>query len=76
MNDFELGDAVTAPDQPAGAYTLGIDLDEDGLPEATFSLPEISGGSFVNIYLFNDGDDVPYLLVHGLDGTIKVVPAD
>lgn len=48
--DLEYGEAGDALDVPAGTYTLGIDINNDETPDATFELPALSAGAVVNLY--------------------------
>ncbi len=36
LSDIELGEVLTAPDRPDGAYTVGVDIDADGSADARF----------------------------------------
>jgi hypothetical protein len=66
-----VGDAV---DVPAGAYTVGIDVDDDATPDLTFDLPDLAAGTVANAYAVNDGDDV-FLIAQLPDGaTARIDP--
>jgi len=58
--DFPYGDSFVA-DLPAGAYTVGLDIDLDRIPDFRFDVPELSPGWFVNVFAAIDADG-PYLL--------------
>jgi hypothetical protein len=57
---------------PAGAYTLGFDVDNDAVPDLTFSTPAIPAGSIVNIFAVNQVADV-FLLAQFQDGTVAQI---
>lgn len=61
-----VGDEV---DLPAGAYTLGVDADDDGTPDLIFELPEIPAGALVNAYAVSEDDSTIYLVAQLPDGT-------
>jgi hypothetical protein len=74
--NVDFGVAGEALDVPAGAYTIGVDVDNDMTPDLTFALPELAAGSFANVFATNeDGDDV-FLLVQLRDGTTVRVNAE
>ncbi|QQR90774.1 MAG: DUF4397 domain-containing protein [Myxococcales bacterium] len=62
-------------DLPAGAYTLGIDVDDDANPDLVFELPDLAGGSIANVFAVNDGTDV-YLLAQLQDSTVARIDAN
>jgi hypothetical protein len=57
---------------PAVAYTLGFDVDNDAVPDLTFSTPAIPAGSIVNIFAVNQVADV-FLLAQFQDGTVAQI---
>jgi hypothetical protein len=72
--DLDFGDAGDALDVPAGAYTLGIDTNDDAVPDLTFQLPELEGGTAANLFAVADGSDV-FLLAQLPDGaTVRIDP--
>lgn len=72
LEDVPFGaDAVL--DLPAAAYDVGFDVDNDAIPDLTFSLPEIPAGFYVNLYAANDVSGAVYLLAQLPDGTIAQV---
>jgi hypothetical protein len=72
--DLDFGAAGDAVDIPAGAYTLGIDVDDDATPDLTFALPELAAGTVVNAFAVADGADV-FLLAQLPDGaTARIDP--
>lgn len=55
---------------PAGAYTLGFDLNEDGLPDALYETPELAAGTVVSLTAtMNEGVE---LIAH-LDADVTAV---
>jgi len=66
--DVDFGDAGDAIDVPAGAYTVGIDVDDDAVPDLAFDLPALEGGTAVNLFAVADDGDV-FLVAQLPDGT-------
>lgn len=63
-------------DLPAGAYRVGFDVNDDASPDVTFSLPELPGGLYVNLFATNDAGGNVFLLAQLPDGTVARVDAD
>jgi hypothetical protein len=57
VDDFDFG-ATGTLDVPAGEYTLGFDIDEDGNEELSFAVPNLGGDTQVNVFAVGDGDAV------------------
>lgn len=74
--DVDFGAAGGALDVAAGAYTIGIDVDDDATPDLTFTLPELAAGSFVNVFATRDDSDDVFLLAQLRDGSTVRVDAD
>ncbi|HEX6790820.1 MAG TPA: DUF4397 domain-containing protein [Candidatus Krumholzibacteria bacterium] len=47
---------------PAGAYTLGFDVNNDGTPELTFTTPSLAAGTVANIFAVSNAGSNVYLL--------------
>lgn len=61
--------AVSEPlDVPAGAYTVGVDTNNDANPELWFELPSLSGGTVANVFVTQDMTGTVFALAQ-LDGT-------
>jgi len=60
-------------DLPSAAYDVGFDVDNDAVPDVTFSLPALPEGFYVNLYATNDVSGAVYLLAQLPDGTIARV---
>jgi hypothetical protein len=39
---------------PAGAYTIGLDLDKDATPDLVFTLPHLAAGTIANLFAVTD----------------------
>ncbi|MCB9689225.1 MAG: DUF4397 domain-containing protein [Alphaproteobacteria bacterium] len=74
VDDFQWGD-TTRLDVPRGALALGLDLDEDAVPDVTFSVPDLGANTIVNVFAINDADGVALFAVYP-DGTTARVNAD
>ncbi|AKF09576.1 hypothetical protein DB32_006725 [Sandaracinus amylolyticus] len=76
LSDVEFGDAAEPFDLPYGAYTLGIDRDDDATPDLYFSLPELEGGALANLYFAQDAEGDALVLAQ-LEGatTTRVDPS-
>jgi hypothetical protein len=73
--DVDFGGAGAALDLPAGAYTLGVDVDDDASPDLLFELPELPAGTFANVFAVNDEAGEVFLLVQLRDGsTARIDP--
>jgi hypothetical protein len=66
--DVPFGVAGDALDVPAGAYSVGIDVDDDATPDLTFDLPALPGGTVANLYAVAADGDV-FLVAQLPDGT-------
>src|SRR5690606_23186865 len=51
LEDVDFGDVAEPLDLPAGAYTLGVDVDDDATPDLYFELPALEGGTLANVYV-------------------------
>lgn len=58
--DFNFGTATDFLEIPAQAYTLGLDVNNDGTPDLTFSIPPLPAGTVANLYAIV-GEDGPFL---------------
>jgi hypothetical protein len=56
------GQAGDPIDLAAAAHTLGVDVDRDGAPDVVFELPELPGGTFVNLFAASDMAGDPFLV--------------
>ncbi len=73
-NNVSIG-AMTAPiDVPAGAFTLALDVNADGIIDIRFPIADLAAGAFVNFFIINAGGDVA-LLEQQRDGTITRIEA-
>ena len=56
----------------AGAYMIGFDVDDDGVPDLTFATPTLPEGSILNVFAVNQLSDV-FLLAQFQDGTVAQI---
>lgn len=68
-DDVDFGDAGGYLELPAGAYTLGFDVDEDMVPDVIFQTPALAEGLVINLFAVQDGDDNLFLNAQLADGT-------
>ncbi|HEY8946431.1 MAG TPA: hypothetical protein VIM73_19405, partial [Polyangiaceae bacterium] len=68
-SNVDFGAAGAALDLEAGAYRIGIDVDNDATPDLTFALPDLEAGAFVNVFAVNDEDANVFLIAQLRDGT-------
>jgi hypothetical protein len=62
-------------DLPVGAYEIGIDVDNDAVPDLAFAIPELPGGSLYNVYAANEAGGAVFLLAQLPDGsTVRIDP--
>jgi hypothetical protein len=74
LDDFNFA-FYGALDLPPVPLNLGLDLDEDAIPDVTFSVPVLGVDTLVNVFVVNDDDGVALYAVN-LDGTTARVDAD
>ncbi len=74
IDDFEFG-ATGVLDVPAGALDVGLDLDEDAVPDVTFAVPDLGADTLVNVFPISDDDGVALFAVYS-DGVTARVDAD
>jgi hypothetical protein len=73
--NVDFGAAGAPLDVDAGAYTLGVDVDDDMSPDLVFKLPALPSGTVANVYAVNDADDDVFLIAQLADGsTARVDP--
>lgn len=74
--NLNLGEAGGAVELPAGTYTLGIDVTNDGSSEHVFALPRLNAGAIVNIFATTDNGNNVFLLLQFADSnTMRVDPS-
>jgi hypothetical protein len=71
--NVDFGVAGDALDIPAGAYTLGFDVDDDASPDVIFELPELAAGTIANVFAINDLDGNVSLRVQFADSTLATI---
>jgi hypothetical protein len=77
LEDVDFGASATLPDIPAGALEIGVDVDDDEVPDVTFSIPDAGlGGLQVNAYANNDADGNVALVAQLPDGTVLPIAAN
>jgi len=75
FEDLAAGTASNAIEIPAGAYKLGIDVDNDATPDLTFTTGDLPAGAILNVFAVKDGDDV-FLLAQTQQGITLQIDAD
>jgi hypothetical protein len=74
LDDLPFGGIATLPDLPSAAYVIGVDGDQDGTPDLTWSIPQLPGGTEANLYAASQGEDV-FLVAQLTEGeTIRLDP--
>lgn len=63
------GNASATADVPAGAYRVGLDLDQDHVPELTYLLPHLRSGTVANIFATPSPNGSVYLVIQVEDGS-------
>ncbi len=77
LSDVPFGGSATIPDIPAGALEIGLDVDNDAIPDVTFSVPDAGlGGLQVNAYANNDAAGAVALIAQLPDGTLVPIAAN
>jgi hypothetical protein len=68
--DVPFGTGATLPDLAAGTYRIGLDVDDDGMPDLVYSTGELMGGQVLDVVAVNPGLGRPVFLGVALeDGT-------
>ncbi|MAA79642.1 MAG: hypothetical protein CL916_10315 [Deltaproteobacteria bacterium] len=75
IEDFDYGTSVTTELPTGVAFVLGVDVDNDASPDATFNIPDSLTG-VVSVYAVNDTAGVPFLFAHLDDGTTVQIDAE
>ena len=77
LENVNYKDAATL-ELPPAAYELGIDVDDDAVPDLTFSadLSVLPGGSQINVFANNGVDGLADFTLAGVlgDGSVLVIP--
>ncbi|MEQ8279254.1 MAG: DUF4397 domain-containing protein [Deltaproteobacteria bacterium] len=73
--DVPFGAAGDALEVPAGAYIIGLDVNDDHHPDVSFALPNLAAGTIANVFATSDGHGTVFLLAQLADGTIVRVDA-
>ena len=74
--NLNVGEAGGAVELPAGTYTLGIDVTNDGGSEYVFALPRLNAGAIVNIFATTDNGNNVFLLLQFADSsTMRIDPS-
>ena len=74
IENFDYGQQVITELPTGVAFVLGLDIDDDGIIDATFNIPDSLAG-FVTVYVVNNVVGVPSLLAHFEDGTSANISA-
>jgi hypothetical protein len=76
LSDIDFGTAAEPLDLPAGAYTIGVDVDDDTTPDLYFALPDLPGGTLANVYVTQEDGGAVFALAQ-LDGatTARIDPS-
>jgi hypothetical protein len=69
VSNVDTGTAAEPFDLPAGAYTVGVDLNNDAKPELYFELPELAAGTLANLYVTQEDSGKVFALAQ-LDGDV------
>ena len=72
--DVDYGVAGGYMDLPAGAYTIGFDVDNDATPDVVFDLPSLPAGTVANVFAVSQGSAV-FLIAQLQDGTVARINA-
>jgi hypothetical protein len=76
LENVDFGKHAVLPDLPAGVYRVGVDVDNDANPDVTFTLPNLPGGLFVNLFAFSDERDNVTLRAQLPNGMVETIPPD
>jgi hypothetical protein len=73
-SDVDFGVAGGYLDLPAGAYTIGFDVNNDATPDVVFDLPSLPAGTVANVFAVSQSGSV-FLVAQLQDGTIARINA-
>ncbi len=73
VSDVSFGQVSAALELPAGAYTLGVDVNDDANADLYFELPNLPGGTTANVFVTQDAQGSVFALAQLGDGTIARV---
>jgi len=76
LENVPFGAAAVLPDLPVASYDVGIDANNDGVPDLTYTIPELPGGTFVNLFAVSDADDKVWLVAWLPDGSVVPISAN
>lgn len=76
FENLDYGAASNATMLPAGAYTLGLDANNDGTPEFTFTTPALQAGAILNVFAVAPTSGNPYLIAQFADSTTARIDAN
>ncbi len=73
--DVDFGVAGSYIDLPAGAYTIGFDVDNDANPDVVFALPSLNAGTVANVFAVSNSMGDVFLLAQLFDGAVARIDA-
>jgi hypothetical protein len=73
--DLAFGAAGDAIEVPAGAYTIGLDVNDDHHADLLFDLPHLGEGTIANVFAVTDLHGAASLFAQLGDGTYADVPS-
>lgn len=76
VSNVKFGDVSAPLDLPAGAYTLGVDVNDDANPDLYFELPSLAAGTIANVYVTQDAAGAVFALAQLDNDTVaKIQPS-
>lgn len=75
VSNVQFGNVSNPLDLPAGAYTLGIDVNDDANPDLYFELPSLPEGTIANVFVTQDSSGVFALAQLDGDTVAKIQPS-
>lgn len=73
--DFAFGEVGAYLDLPAGAYSLGFDVNNDAVPDLVFALPALPAGVIANVFAVAETGGTVFLLAQFEDGSTARIDA-
>lgn len=70
--NVELGGVGEYLELPSGAYTIGVDVDDDATPDLLFETPPIPATAILDVFAVNDGTNVYLAAVDPTGAVIKI----
>lgn len=73
-DDLAFGAATGFLDLPAAAYTIGVDVNNDAVPDLQFATPPLAAGTYANVFAVKDSTGVKLVAQLESGATATIAP--